>query len=64
MRKLGAAGNQPRGATTPTRRDSHKRWIKLWGQTKSSKTFTPDTLGQAHSEGYDNCAYCLGGSRR
>ena len=26
--------------------------------------FTPDTLQQAHREGYDNCAYCLGGSRR
>jgi hypothetical protein len=29
-----------------------------------AKTFSPDTLTQAHSEGYDNCAYCLGGSRR
>lgn len=26
--------------------------------------FTPDTLSQAHSEGYDNCAYCLGSSTR
>jgi len=26
--------------------------------------FTPDALSQAHSEGYDNCAYCIGGSRR
>lgn len=26
--------------------------------------FVPDTLEQAHSEGYDNCAYCLGGSTR
>lgn len=26
--------------------------------------FTPDTLNQAHSEGYDNGAYCLGGSTR
>lgn len=26
--------------------------------------FTPDTLAQAHSEGYDNCAKCLSGSRR
>ena len=29
-----------------------------------AKAFNPDTLTQAHSEGYDNCAYCLGGSRR
>ncbi len=26
--------------------------------------FSPDTLAQAHAEGYDNCAYCLGGSTR
>jgi hypothetical protein len=26
--------------------------------------FTPDTLAQAHSEGYDNCAHCIGGSTR
>ena len=26
--------------------------------------FTPDNLSQAHSEDYDNCAYCLGGSAR
>ena len=26
--------------------------------------FTPDSLSQAHSEGYDNCAKCLGGSTR
>ena len=28
------------------------------------KYFNPDTLAQAHSEGYDNCAYCIGGSTR
>lgn len=27
-------------------------------------TFTPDTLAQATSDGYDNCAYCLGSSTR
>lgn len=26
--------------------------------------FTPDTLDQAHSEGYDNCKWCIGGSTR
>lgn len=26
--------------------------------------FSPDTLDQAHNEGYDNCAKCIGGSRR
>ncbi len=31
---------------------------------ENKKYFTPDTLAQAHSEGYDNCAYCLGLSKR
>lgn len=26
--------------------------------------FSPDTLAQADEEGYDNCAYCIGGSVR
>ncbi|MCA9217175.1 MAG: hypothetical protein KDB27_29100 [Planctomycetales bacterium] len=26
--------------------------------------FTPDTLTQAHAEGYDNGHYCIGNSRR
>ena len=28
------------------------------------KYFSPDTLEQAHREGFDNCAYCIGGSTR
>ena len=27
-------------------------------------TFNPDTLEQAHTRGYDNCAKCIGGSTR
>lgn len=26
--------------------------------------FQPDTLSQAHSEGFDDCAYCLSSSQR
>jgi hypothetical protein len=26
--------------------------------------FSPDTLEQAHEEGYDNCDRCIGGSER
>lgn len=26
--------------------------------------FAPDVLSQAHAEGYDNGAFCIGGSRR
>ena len=29
-----------------------------------AKAFSPDNLSQAHSEGYDNCDYCIGGSRQ
>jgi hypothetical protein len=28
------------------------------------KSFFPDTLDQAHRKGYDNCAYCIGSSKR
>lgn len=26
--------------------------------------FVPDTLQQAHLDGYDNCSWCIGGSKR
>lgn len=26
--------------------------------------FTPDTKEEAHRNGFDNCAYCIGGSTR
>jgi hypothetical protein len=26
--------------------------------------FSPDTKEQAHKEGYDNCAWCIGNSKR
>ena len=31
---------------------------------RNAAIFSPDTLDQAHIEGYDNCAYCIGGSRK
>ncbi len=27
-------------------------------------TFSPDTNAEAKSKGYDNCAHCIGGSKR
>jgi hypothetical protein len=33
-------------------------------RAQHARTFIPDTLDQAHKEGYDNCAYCIGGSTR
>ncbi len=32
-------------------------------ETGHAKPFDPDTLEQAHNEGYDSCAYCIGGSK-
>lgn len=33
-------------------------------QAGHAVVFNPDTLEQAHKEGYDNGAYCIGGSER
>jgi hypothetical protein len=33
-------------------------------KSEHKKYFTPDTLEQARKEGFDNCAWCLGGSKR
>ena len=33
-------------------------------ETSHVKIFNPDTLEQAHKEGYDNCEHCIGGSKR
>lgn len=33
-------------------------------KSENKKYFEPDTLAQAHLEGYDNCAHCLGLSKR
>ena len=33
-------------------------------KSENKKYFQPDTLAQAHLEGYDNCAHCIGNSKR
>lgn len=33
-------------------------------KARHAVVFEPDTLEQASKAGYDNCAYCLGGSTR
>jgi hypothetical protein len=33
-------------------------------RARNAVGFQPDTLAQARSEAYDNCAYCIGGSMR
>ena len=62
------------GNSSPTHMEVHD----LWAEDKrphacqideiidagNAVVFDPDTLEQAHSERYDNCAYCIGGSTR
>ncbi len=31
---------------------------------KHAVRFIPDTLSEAHRNGYDNCAHCIGNSKR
>jgi hypothetical protein len=38
--------------------------IKQILRARNAVVFLPDTLGQAHREGYDNCGHCLGESKR
>jgi len=67
----GRSGHNYLGNSSPSKREVHR--------LKDEKTncqvdeilkaghavgFSPDTLDQAHSDGYDNCAYCIGGSTR
>lgn len=33
-------------------------------RARHAVTFSPDTLSQARTDGFDNCAYCLGSSTR
>ena len=33
-------------------------------EIKDGVRFVPDTLAEAHRQGYDNCHWCLGGSKR
>ncbi len=33
-------------------------------KTEHIRTFSPDTLYEAHSHGFDNCYWCIGNSRR
>lgn len=43
---------------------SHQCQIDEIINAGNAVSFTPDTLYQAHSQGYDNCAYCIGNSAR
>ena len=68
---LSRAGIQFLGNKSPSRMEVHN----LRSETKNCQIeeilragnavrFLPDTLQQAHAEGCDNCAYCIGKSTR
>lgn len=38
--------------------------IKAILRARHAMVFLPDTLGQAHREGYENCGHCLGEAKR
>jgi len=59
------------GNASPSKMEVHDLDIEDTGQNgcqideiKDVKTFIPDTLEQAHNEEFDNCAKCIGGSKR
>ncbi len=61
-------GNQFLGNTDTTEvheltRESQCQ-IAAIAQNDQAVTFSPVTLAQARSEGYDNCHHCIGGSTR
>ncbi len=56
------------GNTSPSKKEVHDLNKKTANcqinEIRNAVRFVPDTLAQAHSEGYDNCNYCIGGSTR
>ncbi len=72
-RRYGTPFNGKRfiGNVSPSKMEVHDLDIEDTSQNgcqideiKDVKTFIPDTLEQAHSEGFDNCDKCIGGSKR
>lgn len=57
-------GNSNKKEVHDLRREKTSCQISEIVQAGHAVTFSPDTLSQAHSEGYDNCYYCLGSSTR
>ena len=56
------------GNASPSKMEVHDLYKKTSkcqiDEIKNAVKFSPDTLDQAHKEGYDNCAHCIGGSTR
>ena len=76
MRRQGAPtyGHRFVGNTDPDNKEVHDLDNEQTGANECqideiieaghAKIFNPDTLEKAREEGYDNCHYCLGGSKR
>ena len=59
------------GNSDPDHMEVHDLWnekpqcqIEEIIEAENAVVFDLDKLEQAHNEGYDNCAYCIGGSKR
>ena len=61
-------GLQYYGNSSPSKMEVHHVPSKTANcqldEIKDGVRFIPDTLEEAHANGYDNCHYCLGGSTR
>jgi hypothetical protein len=61
-------GLQYYGNSSPSKMEVHHVPSKTANcqldEIRDGVRFNPDTLEEAHTNGYDNCHYCLGGSTR
>jgi hypothetical protein len=57
-------GNTNKMEVHDLRNEQVKCQIQKIRNAKHDVYFTPDTLDEAHRRGFDNCAHCIGGSRR
>ncbi|MGE3672579.1 MAG: hypothetical protein AB7K71_23100 [Polyangiaceae bacterium] len=57
-------GNRNKREVHDTRQETRNCQVDEILRAGNAVGFSPDSLAQAHAEGYDNCAYCIGGSTR
>ena len=62
------SGLQYYGNRSPSKKEVHHVPSKTANyqvdEINDGVQFVPDTLEEAHRNGYDNCAWCVGGSTR
>jgi len=57
-------GNTNKKEVHDLRNEKHNCQIDEIIRAGHAVVFSPDSLDQAHREGYDNCYWCIGGSTR